>query len=77
MTFRMEGGNDYELISALADAVKLRGIDRFSLVSSGELPMFEKYDEYIPAELLRKAYAVDKLRSDEAEKRILELRAEF
>ena len=77
MTFRMENGNDYELVTALADAVKRRGIDRFSLVSSGELPLFEKYDEYVPAELLRKAYATDKLRSDEAERRILEMAAEY
>ena len=72
MTFRMESGNEYALLSALADAVKTRGIDRFQLVSSGELPMFEKYDEYVPAELLRKAYATDKICVEEAEQRILE-----
>ena len=72
MTFRMESGNEYALLSALADAVKTRGIDRFQLVSSGELPMFEKYDEYVPAELLRKAYATDKLSVEETEQRILE-----
>jgi ATP-dependent Lhr-like helicase len=72
MTFRMESGNESALLSALADAVQTRGIDRFRLVSSGELPMFEKYDEYVPAELLRKAYATDKLCVEEAEQRILE-----
>ena len=77
MTFRMESGNDYQLVSALAEVVESRGIDRFSLVSSGELPLFEKYDEYVPADLLRKAYAVDKLRSDEAERRILEMLEEY
>lgn len=77
MTFRMEDGNDYALISALSDAVRAHGIDRFALVSSGELPLFEKYDEYIPAELLRKAYAVDMLRSDEAEQRILAFAEEY
>ena len=77
MTFRMEGGSDYELSSALADAVRRHGIDRFALVSGGELPVFEKYDDYVPAELLRKAYATDKLRSDEAERRILEIAEEY
>ena len=32
--------------------------------------VFEKYDSYIPSSLLRKAYAADKLRSDEAENAI-------
>ena len=27
--------------------------------------MFDKYDDFVPAELLRKAYAADKLRNDE------------
>ena len=77
MTFRMEAGNGYQLISALADAVRRGGIDRFALVSSGELPLFEKYDEHVPADLLRKAYATDKLRTDEAEMRILQMEAEY
>ena len=77
MTFRMEAGDDYTLSSALSSAVRAHGIDRFALVSSGELPLFEKYDDYIPAELLRKAYAVDKLRADEAEARILAMSEAF
>mgnify|MGYP003305998669 CR=1 FL=1 len=35
------------------------------LVFDGECPMFDKFDEYIPAELLRDAYAIDRLRADE------------
>ena len=34
---------------------------------------FGNYDDHIPGELLRRAYAADKLRSDEAERRIAEL----
>ena len=41
------------------------GIDLDSLVGPTESPVFEKYDEFIPSELLRKAYRADKLRADE------------
>ncbi len=77
LTFRMERGNDYDLIARLAEVVETRGIDCASLVGGGEMPMFEKYDEHIPGELLRRAYATDRLRADEAEARILDLRAEY
>ncbi|MBO4217100.1 MAG: DEAD/DEAH box helicase [Clostridia bacterium] len=42
-----------------------RGIDVRSLVSAKEYPIFEKYDPCVPAELLREAYAADRLRTDE------------
>ena len=41
------------------------GLDTFALVNDGECPMFDKFDEYIPPELLRDAYAVDRLFADE------------
>ena len=57
---------------ALADATVTRGyllakngIDKSSLVSPSECPVFEKYDDRIPSELLRKAYVADRLRTDE------------
>ncbi len=77
LTFRMERGNDYELLSHLAHLVETDGIDCTALVQSGETPMFEKYDEHIPGDLLRRAYAVDRLRADEAECRILEMIREY
>ncbi len=77
MTFRMERGNDYELISHLASVAATDGIDCEALVESGEVPIFDKYDEHIPAELLRRAYATDRLRADEAERRLQELLAEY
>ncbi len=77
MTFRMERGNDYELIKALADKARTEGIDCEALVSAGELPVFDKYDDFIPGELLRKAYAADRLRADEAERRLNEMLAEY
>ena len=53
------------------------GIDPRSLVSSGELPVLEKYDSYVPADLLQQAYATDKLNPTETEIRIREILAEF
>ena len=41
------------------------GIDVRRLVSEKEYPIFEKYDPCVPAELLREAYAADRLRTDE------------
>ena len=66
----MEKITDLNLITHLLNRVERDGIDRYALVESGEIPVFEKYDNYVPYELLRKAYAADKLRSDEAEEQI-------
>ena len=70
ITFKMEKITDLNLITHLLNRVERDGIDRYALVESGEIPVFEKYDNYVPYELLRKAYAADKLRSDEAEEQI-------
>ena len=73
MTFKMERDCD-ELMPALAEKIDRRGGIRCEeLVESGEIPVFDKYDSYVPTSLLRKAYAADRLRADEAEKRIIEL----
>ncbi len=74
--FKMSNGTDYDLLRALADRAA-RGIDAESLVGSGEIPVFEKYDDCVPVDLLRHAYAVDKLAPDEAAKRILSIMEEF
>ena len=37
------------------------GLSTESLVSDGECPVFDKYDDFIPPELLREAYAEDRL----------------
>ncbi len=77
LTFRMERGNDYDLISHLAGIAETDGIDCDALVQSGEVPIFEKYDEHVPGDLLRKAYAADRLRADEAEARLREIMGEY
>lgn len=64
MTFRLEKGDGESFVSYLKRIARA-GIDKSSLVSPSECPVFEKYDDRIPAELLRKAYICDRLRSDE------------
>lgn len=65
MTFKLEGGQGYELLEMIEDKIRHEGIDTSELVGAAEAPVFEKYDEFIPPELLRKAYKTDKLRTDE------------
>ena len=77
MTFRMDKATDRELISGLSDRIEREGIDTAALVASGEVPLFEKYDSLLPASLLRRQYAADRLRTDEVETRIREILAEY
>lgn len=74
MTFKLEGGRGDELMRMIFSEIASFGIDTEDLVGPNEAPVYEKYDEYIPAELLRKAYREDKLRTDEIEKRARESR---
>lgn len=76
ITFRMERGNADTLIKKLKERFGF-GYDAQYLVSPKELPMFEKYDEYVPAELLRKAFALDMLDVDEACIRIADIAREI
>lgn len=78
MTFKMDDDvSDYALIKGLHTHIQNEGIDRLALVGSSEMPVFEKYDPYIPGELLRRAYAEDRLRTDEIEERIPEILQEY
>jgi ATP-dependent Lhr-like helicase len=73
ITFKMSHATGEDLIALLADEVHAGGFDPESLVSPSELPVFEKYDDYVPPTLLRRAYAADRLNVAEAEERILDL----
>jgi hypothetical protein len=73
----MEKKTGIEFVSSLLAGVERDGINCYSLVENGEIPIFEKYDNFIPHTLLRKAYATDKLRSDETENAIREFFQEF
>ncbi|MBQ7383827.1 MAG: DEAD/DEAH box helicase [Clostridia bacterium] len=77
ITFRMERGSGEELFAYLNSHVEKYGIDPLTLVSPKELPVFEKYDSYIPGELLRYAYAADKLNPRETERRIGDIYSEY
>ncbi len=77
MMFKMESGSDYGLIKGLCDVMEREGIDRSKLVNVNEMPVFEKYDDYIPAELLRRQYAEDKLRTDEIRFRLPQILSEY
>ena len=77
ITFKMENSSDFGFISSLCKDIEENGIDCHSLVQSGEIPLFEKYDSYVPFELLREAYAEDKLRADEAKEAIKSIFEEY
>ncbi len=65
ITFRMERGDAKSLAHRLAERFESCG-SAAVLVSPKELPVFEKYDDYVPAELLRQAFATDMLDINEA-----------
>ena len=60
---KIEAGKHF--LSNLGAIIERDGVDAESLVSESECPVFDKYDEYIPPELLRKAYALDRLTAAE------------
>jgi ATP-dependent Lhr-like helicase len=69
ITFKCREEAGKRLLLALRDIVTREPLDTRSLVSEGECPVFDKYDEYIPPELLREAYAADRLFADEVVER--------
>ena len=52
-----------KISDAILDELSGKEFDLESLAAAGENPIFDKYDEFIPAELLRKAYASDRLQN--------------
>ena len=65
ITFKASDGHGTEVMQRLSEIIARDGLDPFELVSPEEFPVFDKYDEYIPAELLCDAYAIDRLQADE------------
>ena len=68
ITFRMEGTRE-EFLAALA-RVFARGIDCEKLVGAAEHPLFDKFDPFIPGDLLRRAYDADRLCAEEVKTRL-------
>ena len=59
------------MLVRMRDILERDGLDTRTLVGEGECPVFDKFDDYIPPELLREAYAEDRLRADEVLERFL------
>ena len=74
ISFRMERGNIDDLLSDMKRRFDRENFSSIELVSGKELPIFEKYDQYVPAELLRSAYARDRLDAAEALKRLKDMK---
>lgn len=70
ITFKLKGeGRNIE--ERIASIIERDGLEPAELVFDGECPVFDKYDEFIPPELLRDAYAVDRLCPEEVIRRFL------
>ena len=58
-------GDGYALIDYIRSFFADENPDLDGLVGENENPVYERYDEYIPQELIRRGYITDKLQSDE------------
>lgn len=60
-----------EFFRVLAEEIE-KPLDPMELVYPGEVPVFDKYDEFVPSELVRKGFACGVLGIDEMKARILQ-----
>jgi ATP-dependent Lhr-like helicase len=72
ITFKGKGELRGKLLPALGALLADDPPSPLSLIASSECPVFDKYDDYIPAELLRKSYAIDRLSMEEVIERFTE-----
>lgn len=70
ITFKAKADAGKRFIESLKGIIERDGIDTESLVGEGECPVFDKYDEFITPELLRIAYARDRLLGKEILERV-------
>ena len=68
MQFTMQAGEEefYKIVSEEA----AKDFDPLELVYPKEVPVFEKYDEYVPEELVRKGFALGVLDVESMTKRV-------
>jgi ATP-dependent Lhr-like helicase len=59
----LDAGNSF--LFGLRDIIAREGIVKEELMRDDECPVFDKYDEFIPPELLRRAFASDRLSETE------------
>lgn len=71
MTFKAWQNDGQAFLTRLGDILQRDGIDPNRLIGASESPAYDKFDIYIPAELLRHAYVADRLCPDEVMKRFL------
>lgn len=65
MTFKAWRTDGEQFLTRLRAILEKEGIDRDALVGASESPVYDKYDSYVPADLLRRAFATDRLEADE------------
>jgi ATP-dependent Lhr-like helicase len=75
MQFTMKAG-EREFFAILAEEAK-KPLDPMELVDPDEVPVFEKYDEFVPPELVKKGFAYGVLGIDEMLARVLEWGSAF
>ena len=68
MTFKMKA--DKAAFFRVLQEETEQEFDPMDLVYPDEIPLFEKYDEYVPAELVRKGFAYGILNIEEMKARI-------
>lgn len=71
ITFKMRRSPD-EFLEAIRD-IASRPLDPMELLYPGEVPVFEKYDEFVPDELVRKGFAYGVLDTEGMLERVREL----
>lgn len=72
ITLKAQREDGARLLPALSDLLKNDPPQPTALVGEGEAPCYEKYDEYIPPSLLRRAFACDRLDLSEVVARFCE-----
>lgn len=65
LTFKGKGDLRNGFLRAIGDDLSRDGIDTTEMLAAGETPMFDKFDEYIPADLLKEGYIADRLSPEE------------
>ena len=65
ITFKARDDAGSNLLFNIRSILQREELDLRKLVGDGECPIIDKFDEYIPPNLLRDAYAVDRLCADE------------